>query len=136
MIEIRRAEKADSDAIEGLLHDLELSHPSLSIDNFWVAAEQDDVIGCVHLEDFGNNVYLGSLGVIREKRNQGVASLLIKEAASAFNKDIFIYTVIPGFFEAQSFVPAKAPRDIPARSIYNCNACNLNECICMVLRRG
>ena len=107
MIEIRRAKKTDSDAIDGLLRDLELSHPSLSIDNTWVATEQGEVVGCVHLEDFGNNVYLSSLGVVGEKRKRGVASLLIEEAASAFNKDIFIYTIIPGFFEKQGFIQSR-----------------------------
>jgi N-acetylglutamate synthase-like GNAT family acetyltransferase len=135
MVKIRRAKNSDSNVIDRLLHNLELWHSSLSIDSFWVAEDDAGILGCVHLEDFGDNIYLSSLGVTNEKRGQGIASALLKEAVAAFQKDIFIYTIIPDFFEKQGFIRATAPNDIPGRSIYNCAACCLNECKCMVLKR-
>jgi amino-acid N-acetyltransferase len=80
----------------------------LTLDNFFVATEDNTVIGAIGLELFGNCGLLRSLVVSREHRNKRIASHLVQElenhAASAGISCMYLLTeTAPQYFERKGY---------------------------------
>lgn len=135
MITIRRALKADFPAIEEIIAEFDLGHPSVSRENFWVAADADQVLGVANIQDCGECYYVSAVGVKREYQEKGVARALVSEILQGLKKDVYLYTKMQAFFRKFGFVESKTPDMIPSREIYNCGKCRDESiCLCMVRR--
>lgn len=134
MITIRKANPSDYQEIERILKELDIDHPSILPEDFWVAESEGRVVGVTNIKDCGKSIYMSAVGVIESIRGRGVASALIAELLkNSVDKNVYLYTGMPGFFERLGFVPADAPCEIPPHSIYGDGACDgINECVCMV----
>lgn len=134
---IRVARKGDTVAIQEMLEELVLDHPSLSIDNFWITEDEGEIVGVAHLEDRRSCAYLSSVGVAKNRRHEGIATNLLMKVMSGCAKDVYVYTIIPDFFRTLDFISTDPAGDIPSRDIYDCNSsCSPERCECMVLRRN
>lgn len=133
---IRKAADGDWNEIRRVLDDLELGHPSLVCEGFWVAEADGAIIGVAHVEDRGACVYLSAVGVEEIFQGRGVASDLLRKINVGQTKDVYVYTLIPDFFRRHGFEFSEPHPDMPPRNIYDCGStCRPSECRCMILRR-
>lgn len=132
---IRKAHKTDSTEILDILHALDLHLPSTITDDFWVAEIEGKIVGTACITDYGENIYLSSVGVVPDHRGKGVAKAVLQNLFTAAKKDIYLYTLIPDFFKKFGFVTAQAPEDITSKDVLGCEDCIKENCVCMVRRR-
>jgi N-acetylglutamate synthase-like GNAT family acetyltransferase len=135
MLIIRPAASNDQAAITRILNEADLRYPSEAYDNFWLAEKAGQVVGVVRLEERPEFIFLTSLGVAQAALRQGVASALMTFAVNRSKKPIYLYTVIPAFFQKFGFVivpqnPSSV--SLPSKSPYGCDECFPNQCVTMV----
>jgi N-acetylglutamate synthase-like GNAT family acetyltransferase len=132
MIKIRKARAADHAAILELVKQLDLSYPTQTFDNFWVAEETKRIVGLADLWEFRNFFFLSSVGVAEDRQRQGIATKLLKKLLAGLRKDVYLFTVEPEFFRRFGFeVAAQPPRGLPPRTIFNCGSCTPEACVCL-----
>ena len=132
MVTIRRSQANDHAAILEIIKEHELSYPTQTLDNFWVAEEQGRVVGIASLWEFRNFFFLSSVGVAASRQHRGVATKLLETLLSGLRKDVYLFTVTPEFFSRFNFhaVP-EPPKGIPHRTIFACAACTPEACVTM-----
>jgi len=134
VLTIRLATEKDDEQILKILKELDLFFPTLELKGFWVAAEDQQIIGVVQLEEHPDFVYLGSLAVIPEQRKKNVATTMLKQSLKNISKDIYLYTIIPKFFEKFGFqATSSPPTTLPSKLRYECEYCHPDKCVCMCL---
>lgn len=111
---------------------LDLFYPSQSIDNFWVAEKDGKIVGVIRFEEHDNFFFLSSLGVKPAERKQGVASALVEKLLGSANKNVYLYTAIPDFFQKFGFQTTQPPNHLPSKSGFQCEECFPDRCVCMV----
>jgi N-acetylglutamate synthase-like GNAT family acetyltransferase len=132
MIDIRMARDGDWDSISAILREFDLAHESLRQENFFVAERSGKIVGVLHAEPVGDVVYISAVGVVPEFRRRGIGRRLTMSAIGHHGRDVYLYTVIPGYFARQGFEEAAVHPDIPDRSIYGCReTCDPESCVCM-----
>jgi len=129
---IRAAQKKDFDAIRGIIMELDLAYPSQSLDSFLVLEDKDHIIGIANLEEFDNFYFLSSVGVVEGFQRRGLASSFIKDLIKSLKKDVYLYTVIPGFFEKLGFKAIDPRPDLPSKTTFSCKECTPDTCVTMV----
>jgi N-acetylglutamate synthase-like GNAT family acetyltransferase len=134
MFTLRPAEEKEKAKIVAIIKTLDLSYPSQSLNGFWIAEEDGKIAGIACLEKFKDFFLLNSVGTAESFRNRGVASKLVKKLTDGLKKDVYLYTVIPGFFKKLGFEPINAPDFLPARKTFFCKECTPEACTCMALR--
>jgi len=132
MIKVRQAQDADQPAIRELIDRLDLAYPSQTLNDFWVATEDKRVIGIAALWEFRNFYYLSSVGVMEERQHQGIATKLLNKLLAGLRKDVYLFTITPGFFARFGFqVVAEPPKGLPPRAAFACDRCRSELCVCM-----
>ena len=103
--------------------------------NFIVAELRGELVGCVAVRNFGNQLFeLRSLVVRDDMHGRGVGRMLLNRACERLKTlcpegfRLFTLTLVPGFFEKSGFV--KVGRDLFPEKIWcDCNNCpKLNDC--------
>ncbi len=132
MLSIRPATKKDRDTIKKILEDADLFYSALTMEAFWVAEMGNKIVGTVQLKDYEDFFFLGSLVVVAEEQGKGVASALLKEVLRSHQKNIYLYTIVPEFFEKFGFKITSPLPDLPSKDHYECEDCHSKKCVCMV----
>ena len=132
MLLVRKAEIKDVAAIQALIRQLDLAYPSQTLDNFWVAEENEDVIGIADLKESADFYFLSSVGVEEKHQHKGIASTFLKELLKGLKKDIYLFTIIPDFFSQLGFKIVAQPANLPNRELFNCSECEPGKCVTMV----
>jgi N-acetylglutamate synthase-like GNAT family acetyltransferase len=135
MLKFRPAVKEDGKEIIAIIKALDLSYPNQSLDGFWVAEEDGKIMGISCLEKFEDFYFLSAVGVPEKYRLHGIASKLVNKLVRAAKHDVYLYTVIPGYFKKLGFKPIDAPDFLPARQTFSCKKCTPEACTCMVRRK-
>ena len=109
-IKIVKAKEDQRQSIISLLQSEKLPAEDLpvSLDNFLVALEGDEIVAAIGLEQYGNCGLLRSMVVSKEHRNRSIASGLVKELESdalALGIDcIYLLTeTAPLYFERKGY---------------------------------
>jgi N-acetylglutamate synthase-like GNAT family acetyltransferase len=132
MIKIRRAQPADRPSILEIIKQQDLSYPTQTLDNFWVAEEKGKVVGIADLWHFRGFFFLSSVGVAEGHQHRGIATKLLNKLLAGLNWDVYIFTVMPEFFRRFGFqVTSEPPRGLPPRTIFNCGNCTPETCVCL-----
>ena len=132
MITIRKARDADKPQVIRILKDTDIYYSALKFEDFWVAEEEGEILGCAQLEEYPAFYYLGSLGVAVEHEGKGIARMLLNPLLKRLKKDTYIYTIIPEFFKKFDFVVAPPLPDLPSKDRYECADCHPERCVTMV----
>jgi len=133
---IRGAQKKDFDAIRTIIMELDLAYPSQSLDSFLVLEDKDRIIGIANLEEFDGFYFLSSVGVVEGFQRRGLASSFIRDLLKGLKKDVYLYTVIPGFFERLGFTAVARRSDLPLKMTFSCKECTPDTCVTMVKHYG
>ena len=133
---IRRAEIHDHPRIQALLSQLELSYPALDLASFWVGEIDGEIAAIAELRDLRTCSLLSCVGVDESSQGSGIGKALVEEVVRHAKHDIYLYTLVPGFFKKAGFAEAVTlPPDLPWRSWYGCVGCDPGRCICLVRPR-
>lgn len=132
MIKIRPASKNDEKAILKILEEADLHYKDEKLDNFLAAEIDGKVAGIVRIEEHADFLFLTSLGVASNQRNKGIATALLNHIFRQAEKPIYIYTIIPEFFEKFGFKVTKTHPSLPPKNIFGCEECFPNRCVIMV----
>ncbi|NQT29523.1 MAG: GNAT family N-acetyltransferase [Candidatus Saganbacteria bacterium] len=132
MLKIRKATDKDYPEVLEILEKLDLYYSTLEPEDFFVAEKEDKIVGCVQLQKHKDFLFLGSLATIEEERNSGVARALLKSLTKGDSPPIYLYTIIPEFFEKFGFKASSSHPNLPSKNQYECTYCDPNQCVCMV----
>jgi N-acetylglutamate synthase-like GNAT family acetyltransferase len=103
---------------------------------FWVAEDGSGIVAAAELKDFRDCSLLSCVGVRQDLQRLGIGRILVEEVVRHAHHDIYLYTLVPGFFRRAGFTDAQLiPADLPPRSIYGCEDCDARLCSCLVRRR-
>jgi N-acetylglutamate synthase-like GNAT family acetyltransferase len=129
------AAPADHGAVVGLLRELELDYAGRDLGCFVVAETADGIVGIAEVRDVGDAHLLSCVGVREDLQGTGLGRAVVEGALRGLRKDVWLYTLVPGFFARLGFVDApEPPPGIPPRRIYGCEACDPSRCRAMVRR--
>jgi N-acetylglutamate synthase-like GNAT family acetyltransferase len=133
---IRRAAPSDHGEIEALMRALDLAYPAMDLSCFWVGEEGGRIIAAAELKDFGDCSLLSCVGVRQDLQGSGLGRTLVEEVVRHARHDIYLYTLVPGFFRKAGFAdPQMLPAGLPPRSLYGCESCDPAQCFCLVRLR-
>ncbi len=131
MLIIRKTMNSDREAVFKILRELDLEYPALTLNSFWVAELDGAVVAVARLEEFEEFCFLSALGTTIGKQGQGIAANLLEAMLKHCKKDVYLYTIIPAFFEKFGFGSAPLRSNLPARKNFNCEQCDPENCVCM-----
>ncbi|HYB49526.1 MAG TPA: arsenic resistance N-acetyltransferase ArsN2 [Burkholderiaceae bacterium] len=110
VLDFRRADIGDLPAVLAFL--LANARPvegvAEHLEQFWIAASGEKIVGCAGRETYGEVALLRSVAVLPERRNQGIGKTLIEhvihDAASERVKTLYLLTASAGrYFEGLGF---------------------------------
>jgi N-acetylglutamate synthase-like GNAT family acetyltransferase len=129
---VRKARSEDLEQVRRLAESLDLDYPGLERDRIWVADEGGRVSGIVALMKHRDSDELVALGVDPGRRSKGLGRRLVEALLAETPGDVYLATIIPGFFERCGFkvVPA-APAGM-AKDPAWCEGCPKEKCMLMV----
>ena len=131
---IRKAVRSDWEQILGLARECGLDYPGMERDEFQVAEQDGRVLGIVGLKRHTECVELCALGVDSVNRGRGIGGQLVFELLAAVREDVYLATIIPGYFERLGFKPSAAVPPSMVKDADWCAGCRRDLCTVMVRR--
>ena len=132
MLNIHHAKKADIPAIFALLQRLDTPVPKETDSDFWVAKQNGKIVGVARLEEYKDFYFLSFVGTDPEHQRQGIARHLLEKIFKDLGKDVYLYTIIPEFFERLGFKITLITDNLPSKENLGCEQCEPDKCVCMV----
>jgi N-acetylglutamate synthase-like GNAT family acetyltransferase len=131
-MDIRKARPEDRGPARRLAESLGLDYASLDDDPAWVAEEDGRIAGLVARLDHPDCRELVALGVDPAFRSHRLGRRLVEALAADMPGDIYLATIIPGFFEGCGFVRIPAAPAGMAKDAFWCEGCPKERCTIMV----
>ena len=132
-MKLRKACASDMPTIYNIALKYDLESDDMKADEFLVAEENNNIIGIGRLKIHPDAIELGTIGVVEEYRNKGIATKIINALLKKTNSDVYLTTLIPEFFEQFGFRKLGAsPPDAMIRTKEWCEGCKKQGCILMV----
>jgi N-acetylglutamate synthase-like GNAT family acetyltransferase len=103
-LQIRPAADQDMPTIRRLAEAYALDTERLEADQFLVAVERGQIVGFGRLKPYPDAVELGCLGVVPERRRNGIARQLIEHLLARVDGDVYVTTDLPEFARRLGFV--------------------------------
>lgn len=133
---VRPAVAEDYPRISDLAASLGLDYPDMDRDDFFVAEDEEGIQGVVGLKRHPGGLELCALGVEPAAEGRGVGRALVEALSGSVSGDLFLATVIPGFFEKCGF---RGISDVPdfiteKRTGGWCVGCPAERCTVMARR--
>ena len=129
---VRRALPGDFTSISGLLADLELEYPAMDFNCFYVAEKNGETVATAELKELEDCCLLSCVGVREDLQGTGIGRDFTLEVLRDASKDVYLYTLVPGFFKKLGFIEALTlPPGLPGRAIYGCRNCDPTLCRCL-----
>ena len=114
------------------MQEVDIYYSALTPDAFFVAENESGIVGTAQFRTFEKFTFLSSLAVQPEMQGKGIASALIEEFISASPRPIYLYTLLPAFFQKFGFKITKLIPGLPSKDLYECEGCQPDKCACMV----
>ena len=113
-----------------------LDYPGMERDDFWVAEDRGRILGAVGLKRHPECRELCALGVDEARRGQGWGGKLVRAVLREAPGEIYLATIIPGFFARFGFKKAdRVPLSMVKKAEW-CVGCRPELCTVMVKKGG
>lgn len=134
-MKIRNAKPEDMPIIDAIALKYDLDSNDTKAKQFIVAEENKEIIGFGRLLKHRDVTELGTIGVMEEYRNRGVAKKIINELLSKTNEDVYLTTLIPDYFKKFGFkvLDTPAPHSMIRKAEW-CEGCKKTGCTVMKRR--
>lgn len=100
---IRTATNRDMPAIVRMIGEFHLDYENLQPQQFIVVEDDDVMVGFGRLKPYPDATELGCVGVLHERRKQGVGKLIVDELIRRGPREIWITTDLPEYFRPLGF---------------------------------
>lgn len=131
---IRQASTPDWPSLASLARECGLDYDGMESDEFWVAEDAGRIVGIVALKTHPDCRELCALGVDATRRRKGTGRRLVLEVLRAARGEVYLATIIPGFFLPFGFEKtARVPRSMVKDETW-CAGCRRDLCEIMVRR--
>lgn len=110
-LNLRTATNKDMPAIVRMIGEFHLDYENLQPLQFVIAEDRDVMVGFGRLKPYSDATELGCVGVLHERRKQGIGKLIVDELISRGPREIWITTDLPEYFRSMGFTES---RDLPA----------------------
>jgi N-acetylglutamate synthase-like GNAT family acetyltransferase len=132
---IRKANRADLPEIIRLAKTSSLDYEGMEADAFLVAEEGGRILGICGLKKHPECLELCALGVDEEWRGRGYGKRLVQEALKEAPGELYLATVIPGFFAPFGFRKTDFVPPSMVKKGEWCAGCRPELCTVMVKKR-
>ncbi|HSY75265.1 MAG TPA: GNAT family N-acetyltransferase [Bacteroidia bacterium] len=112
---IREPNDAELIHIKSFLKEYGLDDSGISKEQFKILLYDNELAAFGRLKKHDDCIELSSVGVIKEYRSKKLGEAIIKSFLSEAKQDIYLVTVIPGFFSKMGF---KEVKEYPASLKY------------------
>jgi len=132
----RKARRGDLPRVRKLAESLGLDSPGMEDDPFWVAEDRGQIEGICGLKRHPDCLELYALGVEENARGRGTGGDLVRALVREVKGDVYLATIIPGFFERLGFLKvSEFPLSMGKRGEW-CEGCNRALCTVMMRKAG
>lgn len=131
---VRKAVPQDWDEIFRIARESGLDYPGMEADDFLVAERDGRVAGIVGLKRHPECLELCALGVDVTYRGSGIGRQLVAGLLAGVREDVYLATVIPGYFERLGFLRSAAVPPSMIKDPEWCAGCRRDLCTVMVWR--
>lgn len=132
---IRKATEADFPEIIRLARGMDLDYSGMETDDFYVAEQGGQILGICGLKKHPECLELCSLGVEKDWQGRGLGRQLVRVVLGTAPGDLYLATVIPGFFARFGFRKAEAVPPSMVKKAEWCAGCRPELCTVM-LKKG
>ena len=98
MIESKIPDNLEFTHIQQLVEEFWLDNADMQIQQFRILSENGTLIAFGRLREHTDATELCTLGVAKEFQGKGYGEKMVKELINGAKRDVFLVTVIPGFF--------------------------------------
>lgn len=133
---IRKAARRDWDDIVRIARECDVDYAGMEKDDFLVAAEDGRIVGIVGLKRHPDCLELCGLGVDVKNRGRGIGKRLVLKLLAGIGGDVYLGTIIPGFFEGLGFERIDSPPRSMLKDPAWCAGCRPDLCTVMVRREA
>jgi len=102
-LHIRNATNRDMPAIVRMIGEFQLDYENLQPEQFIVVEDGDVMVGFGRLKPYPDATELGCVGVLHERRKQGIGKLIIDELIRRGPAEIWLTTDMPEYFRPLGF---------------------------------
>lgn len=134
-MEVRKARERDLPSITALALKFDLDHRNMRADNFWVAEEDNLIVGIGQVIQHKDCTEIASVGVLPEFQKKGIGAAIVKKLLEGLRGEIYLATIKPQYFEKFGF---KRTLQIPPSMVKKedwCEGCQKELCNVMVLKK-
>jgi N-acetylglutamate synthase-like GNAT family acetyltransferase len=100
---IKQPDAKEFEQIKQHVKDLWLDDDSLKPEQFSVIADKGKVIAFGRLREHNDSTELCTLGVVKGSQRKGYGTKIVRHLLAQANRDVFLVTVLPGFFAKLDF---------------------------------
>ncbi|MGP8216141.1 MAG: GNAT family N-acetyltransferase [Bacteroidia bacterium] len=119
---IRQPNDAEFNSVKSYVKEYWLDDESMSKEQFKILLYEGNLAAFGRLKRHSDGIELCTLGVVEKFRNKNLGTAMVKGLLSGIGQDVYIVTVIPGFFTKLGF---KATKEYPGSLQKKCdNCCN------------
>ncbi len=104
---IRTATNQDMPAIVRMIGEFQLDYENLQPQQFIVVEDEGMMVGFGRLKPYPDATELGCVGVLHERRKQGIGKLIVDELIRRGPRTIWITTDLPEYFRPLGFREAE-----------------------------
>jgi len=116
-LHIRNATIRDMPAIVRMIGEFQLDYENLQPEQFIVVEDGDVMIGFGRLKPYPDATELGCVGVLHERRKQGIGKLIIDELIRRGPAEIWLTTDMPEYFRPLGFFRESPTPDSIAKKL-------------------
>lgn len=103
-IKVRKSSSEDMPFIKEFIERFHLDDEDLDYRQFVVAVDSNEIVGFGRIRPHKDVYELGGIGVVENRRNQGIGEMIIKYLIDNFPvDDVYITTDLPKYFEKLGF---------------------------------
>ncbi len=137
MIDIRSASPDDMPFIKECIEKFRLDDEDLDYHQFIAAMDGEEIAGFGRIRPHNDVYELASVGVVENKRSQGIGRMIIEYLINHFPSDeVYITTDIPEYFERLGFRKiAPGPKELVAKLKRVCKSQCREDAAVMVYKK-
>jgi N-acetylglutamate synthase-like GNAT family acetyltransferase len=104
---VRSAKAEEMEEIISKAGALDLDLSEARYDQFVVACNDTQIVGFGRLRTYPSCMEVATVGVVQAEQHKGIGSVVVAELLKRAGKEVFVTSVIPGYFSRFGFRPVK-----------------------------
>ena len=116
-IRVRQATNRDMPCIVQMIGEFHLDYENLQPQQFIVVEDGTVMIGFGRLKPYPDATELGCVGVLHERRKQGIGKLIVDDLIARGPREVWITTDLPEYFRPMGFTESEHVPESIARKL-------------------